>query len=81
MDTVECPNCHKQMVPQVTPGTSGAISRHCPLCGKNMESILNQDVNRIQFKMTPKLGLIVVGVVLTLAIIGFFVINATSKMQ
>jgi hypothetical protein len=80
MDTVECPNCHKQIIPQVTPGASGAISRHCPLCGKNMESILNQDVNRIQFKMTPKMGLIVVGVVAIVAALGFFLINMGSKM-
>jgi hypothetical protein len=71
MDTVECSNCYKQMIPQVTGGASGVVSRHCPLCGKNVEAMWNQDVNRIQFKMTPKLGLITVGVVLVVSTIGF----------
>jgi len=80
MDTIECPHCQKQVVPKVTRGQEGMHSRICPLCGKNMEkSVLEQDISQIAIKVSPKVGLIVAGVLAALAVVVFFVVTYALK--
>jgi len=74
MTSMQCPHCKESIIPKVTRGHEGMHSRICPLCGKNVESILNQDVSQITFKTNPKVGLIVLGVLVLLAIIAFLFI-------
>jgi len=62
MDTMQCPHCKRIMIPKITRGKEGMHSRLCSLCGKNVESIFNQDIGQITFKTSPKGGLIVFGV-------------------
>ena len=73
-DLIKCPHCKKTMVPKVTRGQEGMHSRICPLCGKNVDSILDQDVSQITIKTSPKVGLIVIGILILLAIIALLAI-------
>jgi len=70
---MKCPHCKKEVIPKVTRGTSGMQSRICPLCGKNVESILNQDADQITFKVSPKITLIVLGVLVLIIIIALLI--------
>lgn len=69
MDAMECPHCKETVVPKVTRGQTGMHSRICPLCGKNVESLLNQDASQITVNMPPKVGLAIFGVIVALIIL------------
>lgn len=69
MDTVQCRHCKEMVVPNVTRGVEGMHSRICPMCGKNMESILNQDIGQIAIRTSPKAGLIIAGVLVAVLLV------------
>ncbi len=69
MDTMECRHCKKSIVPKVTRGDTGMHSKICPLCGNNVENLLNQDISQITFKTSPEIGLKVLGVIIVLIVL------------
>lgn len=69
METMVCPKCKQEIVPKVTQGRSGMHSRICPMCGKNVDSVLDQDVDQITIRTSKRTGLIIAGILAVVAIV------------
>ena len=75
MDSMQCLRCQKIIIPKVTRGAGGMHSLICPLCGANVENVLNQDVSQITFKTSPKAALIILGIIALLAVLAIVFIR------
>lgn len=69
-----CSRCKKDVVPQVQMNQgSKMVSRYCPECGQNMESLLSQDADQIRVK--SKWGLLIIAVLAAAFYAAFLILD------